>query len=201
MLADEQRRWRPRGYRHERWGCELGLKFPTVKLLDFGERWEQLEASDYPFAAVIMAHLKTQATRRDSEERARWKLALTRWLLRRGWSRDDILDLYRFVDWLMALPEELQQRHEATLQQDRGEQTMEHLTIWERRGMERGKEEGLKEGVIQALEVRFGTVPEEVVAALGMVSDLNLLSELHRQAVVVESLDGLASMLRKRAGQ
>ena len=35
----------------------------------------------------------------------------------------------------MALPEELQQHHEATLEQEQKESDMPHLTVWERKGI------------------------------------------------------------------
>ena len=105
----------------------------------------------------------------------------------------------------MALPGELQQQHEATLEQKEG--SMPHLTVWERRGMEKGlkegKEEGLKEGkqedVLAVLEERFGGVPGPVEQAVRAVSDPGLLSELHRQAIKTESLEAFEAVLRERA--
>jgi hypothetical protein len=211
VLADEEPSWRPCAFDYALWGCQVSLRFPAVKLLDYAERWAELEESDNPFADVVMAHLKTQATRGDPEERARWKLTLSRSLFRRGWSRDDILALYRFIDWLMALPEELQRQHLTTLrqEQEQEEPAMQYLTFWEKKGLEQGlregKQEGLKEGltkgVIQALQARFGTVPEPVVAAVGALGDLDLLGDLLRQAVLAESLESFAGLLRERAAK
>ncbi len=48
-----------------------GLWFPAVKLWDYNECWSELEASDNPFATVVMAHLKTKATRKDNQVRFR----------------------------------------------------------------------------------------------------------------------------------
>jgi hypothetical protein len=57
VLGDEQSTWRPQEYRYGQWGCEIHLRFPIIKLLDY--EWETLEASDNPFAVVVMAHRKT----------------------------------------------------------------------------------------------------------------------------------------------
>ena len=101
----------------------------------------------------------------------------------------------------MALPGELQQQHEATLEQKEG--SMPHLTVWERRGLEKGLKEGLKEGkqedVLAVLEERFGGVPGPVEQAVRAVSDPGLLSELHRQAIKTESLEAFEAVLRERA--
>ncbi len=201
VLADESSTWRPADYEHGQWGCELKLAFPTIKLLDLDPG--ELEASDNPFAAVVMAHLKTQQTRRLPEQRARWKLHVARLLFRRWWDRDDILELYRFLDGLMALPEALEIQHRATVTRELKEQGMPHLTYWERQGLEKGKQEGLKQGeakgkrdaVIQALEARFGAVPGVVVVAINAVDDLTRLDSLLRLAVVTESLTAFEALL------
>jgi len=49
---------------------EVNLKFPSVKLLDYESRWDELESSNNPFAMITMAHLKTLATTRNLVERA-----------------------------------------------------------------------------------------------------------------------------------
>lgn len=56
----------------------MGFEFPVVKLLDYRERWAELEESQNPFATVVMAHLKAQETRHADEERKAWKFNLVR---------------------------------------------------------------------------------------------------------------------------
>lgn len=48
------------------------------------------------------------ATRRDAQARFAQKLQLTRRLYECGLPRQTIIDLYRFLDWLMRLPEDLE---------------------------------------------------------------------------------------------
>lgn len=152
-----------------------------------------------------MAHLKTQATQGNPEERARWKLALSRGLLERGWGRDDMLDLYRFVDWLMALPEDLQRQHETTLEQDhkQKEGRMPHLTVWERRGIEKGEEIGslkqARRAVVQALELRFKEVPASIREAVGGVEGLARLEQLLELAIVAGSIAAFEEELVERS--
>ena len=97
--ADEKADWRPDGFGYQRWGCKVGIRFPAVKLLDYRDRWAELERSANPFAVVIQAHLKTQETRHAAEARYGAKLALVKSLYRRGWNRSDILELFRCIDW------------------------------------------------------------------------------------------------------
>ncbi len=107
MLGDEDSDWRPDQFGYHLWGCEIGFKFPIVKLLDYKERWAFLEASRNPFAKVMMAHLKAQETRKEMTNRLEWKLSLVKGLYEQGFRREDILELFRFIDWLLALPDAL----------------------------------------------------------------------------------------------
>jgi hypothetical protein len=70
-----------------------------VKLLDWCDRTDELESSDNLFAIVVLAHLKVIETQRNVQQRKAWKFRLTRMLYERGYERQQILDLYRFLDW------------------------------------------------------------------------------------------------------
>ena len=205
VLADDEASWRPAHFSQGLWGCRAGLWFPAVKLLDLAAKWDRLEESKSPFAVVVMAHLKAQATRHDPEERLRWKLRLARRLYQRGYSRHDILSLYRFIDWVMVLPQKLERKLDAALVQDEKEQSMPYITSIERHGLEKGKRQGLKEGkrqaIAQALEVRFGAVPATVVKALSKMSNLAVLNELLRQAILAESLEAFERAMQERVAR
>lgn len=84
VLADDSPAWRPSGFGYTLWGCEVGLRFPVVKLTDYRERRAELEASENPFAVVVLAHLETLRTRGDPERRVVAKLWLANELFRRG---------------------------------------------------------------------------------------------------------------------
>ena len=62
VLGDESNKWRPNTYSYAIGGCEVSLKFPIAKLLDYESRWQELETNTNPFAIIVMAHLKNKAT-------------------------------------------------------------------------------------------------------------------------------------------
>ncbi len=128
-------------------GCRSDFHFPVLKLWDYNERWSELEASDNPFAAAVMVHLKTRATRKDGKGRLRWKLQMVRHLYERGFERREVERLFRFIDWLMVLPEELEEQFDVELRQLEGETKMPYVTRFERRAIERGRNEGRNEGI------------------------------------------------------
>ena len=98
ILGDERVNWRPASYNYTIAGCELTLKFPTIKLLDYEERWSELEASTNPFAIIVMAHLKTKATTRRLQQREQWKWQLIRGLYEKGLEREQIIKLFEIID-------------------------------------------------------------------------------------------------------
>ena len=75
--------------------------------LDWAHPSGELAAHPNPAAVVIAAHLAAPATGGDMPERHRLKWELTRRLYERGYARQDILELYRLLDWLLVLPDDL----------------------------------------------------------------------------------------------
>jgi hypothetical protein len=162
VLGDDRENWRPDHFEYDLWGCRVRLEFPTAKLLDYQHRWEELENSLNPFAVLVMGHLKTQQTAQDPASRLEWKLQLVKGLYRKGFERKDILELFRFIDWLMILPEALEIRFEETLQQFEQEEKMPYVTNIERRGIQKGLQQGTAHVLKRLLRHRFGDLPEAI---------------------------------------
>jgi hypothetical protein len=145
ILCDNSPTWRPTT-------CELTapltrhtFEFGTIKLLDFKPHEATLNQSPNPFAWITLAHLKTQATRRNLQSRKTWKFALMRQLYERGMSGPDIRNLYEFIDWTMMLPEDLELAFWQELKTFEEEQQVTYVTNAERIGMKLGKQAGRQE--------------------------------------------------------
>jgi hypothetical protein len=69
-----------------------------------------------PFALVVLAQLAAVATKRDPAARLDRKIGLTRRLYRFGLSRDEVLSLFAFIDWVMTLPEPLEDDYHRAIQ-------------------------------------------------------------------------------------
>jgi hypothetical protein len=137
VLGDDRLTWRPKPYEDELWGCKVRFEFPMVKLLDYEPRWAELEASMNPFAIVVMAHLKTKSTKQDLESRKEWKFQLTRRLFEQGFDRQDIMDLFLFLDWLMELPRRLKWEFTDELALYQQEKKMPYISTIEEVAMEK----------------------------------------------------------------
>jgi predicted transposase YdaD len=170
ILGDERKTWRPQSFQSGLWGCEVTFRFPMIKLMDYEQRWDELEASQNPFAIAVMTHLKTKETRRDAEARKEWKFKLTRRLYEQGYERQDILNLFRFIDWMLELPEGLKQAFQAELEQYEQERQMPYVTSIERMGIEKGIEKGREEErqAIALNLLRQGISVEAIAQATGL---------------------------------
>lgn len=195
VLADKRLSWRPKGYSDALWGCQVTLDFPMVKLLDYEAQIPELEQSPNPFAVIVVAHLQAQATDQDSEDRLQWKLKLVKGLYERGYDREDILELFRFIDWVMALPSELENQFNNELSAFEEERQMPYVTSVERRATLQATLKTRQDSIIDALEVRFGPLPEPVMEQVTQLNDADQLQALFKQAILVDSLGAFQQLL------
>ncbi len=168
ILTDEEKNWRPAEYRRALLGTEARLKFSAAKLLDYAARWDELEQSTNPFAVIVQAHLTALRTRDDAQTRLQAKWQLTRRLYERGFDKRVIIGLYRFLDWVMTLPEALTVQYRQQLNDYEEEKKVKYVTSIERLGIKQGVEIGQQLGsaaiVLRQLQGRFGALDETTQA-------------------------------------
>jgi len=193
VLGDDRPNWRPTSYKYRRWGFHSRLKFPMVKLLDYQAKWQELEQSQNPFAVIVMAHLQTQATRQDVQQRFQSKLALVRGLYERGYSKKEILELFRLIEWMMVLPAELEDEFRTELRQIEGGNRMPYITGFER--------DGIRDSVLEVLQARFEAVPAELNDRLKTIDDRTVLTQLLRQAATLSSVEAFQQALSQSQGE
>ncbi len=156
VLADDDPAWRPDGFGFERLGCRHSLQFPVAKLVDHMTDEAALLNNPNPFALVTAAHLHTRRTRQSPAARFDAKRRLVRLLYERDWTRQRILDFFSVLDWMMRLPNELEQRLWQDIEYIEGERKVKYVTSVERlaieRGLQKGMEQGLEKGLEQGLE-------------------------------------------------
>ena len=201
VLADEEANWRPSSYSYQLGGCRVSLEFPVAPLLDYEAQWETLEQTTNPFGVVVMAHLKTKATHRNPESRLQWKLSLVRRLFERGYSREDVLGLFRFIDWVMVLPKELARSFKQEVRSYEEAKRMRYVTSIERLAKEEGMLQTLQENVIKILQTRFGVAPEPVVEVINGIEDQSLLETLFTNAITIGSIEEFQQLLNESTSE
>lgn len=148
ILTDDQPNWRPTSYMIGFAGSYIKSEFLIIKSIDYIDRIDELESSNSPFASVLLIQLEGQRNKfSPAIQRKRIKFALTKRLYDKKYSKSDIVNLYRFIDWLIGLPETLElEYHEEICLLEEGRK-MPYITNAERFGLERGLAKGIAQGV------------------------------------------------------
>lgn len=219
VLCDDNPDWRPDSYAYGRWGGRTRIQFLTVKLLDYARDVELLETSSNPFAAVVLAHVQALATRGDPLTRRQWKLRLAKALYERNWLSEDVRELFRLVDWIMDLPQDVEEAFRSDLHRFEEEKRMRYVTSIERlarkegwqEGLEKGREEGreegrekgreeglragLQEGIALALVARFGPEARKLLPKVRRKHDPSALRQLAAAIEAGKTLDEVRKLL------
>ncbi len=183
LLGDDRPNWRPDRYESQFWGTTLTLTYSAVKLLDYQERFAELEQQRNPFAIIVRAHLGTLATRHQGQQRLQIKLSLVRELYKHGYSVEEARNIFRFIDWLLTLPPILEQPFVDAVKTYEEGTTMPFITSVERIGREEGlqigREEGLqiglRNGIRLALDLKFGDAGLALLPELARITDPTVL--------------------------
>src|SRR5262249_39715328 len=104
----------------------------------WADRLPRLEGSTNPFCLFVAAHLEALATRKDAAARQGAKVRLLARLLGRKLEMVDKQRLLKLIDWLLRLPERLDQEVWAELRRLNPEEAMTHITSFERIAMQKG---------------------------------------------------------------
>lgn len=199
VFCDDSPTWRPDQFDAGSCGSSLGIRFLTAKLLEYRGREDELESEKNPFAAITLAHLKVLETRGDPQERHRWKVRLVKGLYERGLTKEMIRQLFRLIDWMVQLPKELENDFHRAIHEFEEEKRMPYVTSIERAGIEKGREEGLKLGILESicdnLEQKFGAAGKKLLPKIKALEDLKRLRKLRRAITAAESVEELKELL------
>ncbi len=184
VLADTNKNWHPSCYKSVVWGKAIvTFNFFMNKLLDYQEEEAALLESKNPFGIVVATQLNALRTQPDPQKRCSRKVYLTRCLYEKGWSRDQVLKLYYFIDATMRLPEDLELQYNASIQALEEEKNVRYITSAERIGIAKGIEQGKEEGrdsllklLRVALEKQFSDVSPDSYASKIEAATINELN-------------------------
>ena len=186
VLADEHKQWKPSSYGFAVLGCRHTLEFPVAKLTDYEDKLDELLVSENAFGLITAAHILTQQTRKQHQERYKAKLRLIRILYQRHWDKQRVIDLFSVLDWLMQLPEWLNNQVWQELETIEENKKVQYITSVERigiakgmatgmaKGVEKGRVEGQSRLLRRQLERRFGVLPSWATEQLANASEQQL---------------------------
>jgi Domain of unknown function (DUF4351) len=109
-----------------------------------------------------MVHLRVKQARGDNARKFAWKRELIFRLYERGYTRQEIYAFFRFLDWVMSLPQELEEKLKTDIHRYKEGKRMPYISTWERLVKEDGRIEGLEEGtrniILRQLQNRLGDI-------------------------------------------
>jgi len=149
ILGDTNKDWMPKSFEQELWDCRVKFDFPVIKLAEMVKNWEALEKSNNPFAIVTMVHWRAIKTAKNKTQRVNEKLSLIKHLYKKGFSRQDIVNLLRFIDWIMDIPKDLEPLFNQKIEKYEKETKMYYITQMQKPSFELGIKEGEKVGEIK----------------------------------------------------
>jgi len=154
VLTDANRTWRPNCYEMSVLpGSSIKTEFFVIKLLDYQGKEAELEVSNNPFSDVILVQLAAIGLNgKPDEQRKRVKFALTKRLYEKGYTKERVLDLYTFIDWLIGLPKSFEVEYLNDVYALEEATKMAYITSAERFGMEKGMEKGMQLGIHEGLQ-------------------------------------------------
>ena len=123
-----------------------------------------------------------------------------------GYSERDVIGLYRFLDWLMFLPKDLQIEYRDEIERFEEERRMPYVTTIEQIGIEKGIERGIERGkilggadvLLHLLKLRFGELSENLQAQIQQLSFAKLHLLIEEQARLATAAD-LSAWLEKES--
>lgn len=183
LLTDDSPKFRPNEYRRSRMGCEVMFRYPIVKVIDYRDQWAELEADPHPFAIIVKAYLKTLETKGNVQQRYSWKKKFLLELYQYGMNRETLLAIYKFIDCMMEVPEELDNE----LHEDikiREEKTMPYITTAERIGIKKG----IAQGIATIIETKFGEFGQPLIERTKQMQDTETLQQIMKKLLLAQSL-------------
>ena len=183
ILCDPDPNYQPQQYQHNRWGCELNFKFPIIKLLDFEDQEQSIDNASNIFSIIVTAHLKS-INIKQSEKRKVWKMKLVKALYKNGYDRAIIIALFRFIDWVIALPKGIDDEFSTELQQFEKELKVRYVTSIERIGIKKGEANIL----LRLMKKKFGDLSNELESRI-TDADSEQLEQWSENVLTAESIN------------
>jgi len=228
IFTDPRKGFKPDTHRIDRYGCELIFKYRAYKILEYNE--EELEASTNPFALAVLAwKLALQAKNDasllgflDEEKIFSFKRKLIRLMFERGYGRNVIISLFRFIDGALyvtdASRKALIYRELSSLQE---EKKMPYLSSIEReamekgfkdgkqqgiqqgiqQGMQQGMQQGIREGLLKAielgLELRFGEEGLKIYPKIKKIEEIDILETITEAIMTGEKIEDIQKLYQE----
>ena len=193
VLTDTRPDFRPNHYSNEIAGCSLRFEFATVKLLDWQDKTDELLHDENPFGLLIAAQLTAKLIK-DGKNRVDNLIGYYRLAAQKKLPRELVMQLVVFLEWIVALPEDLTPYYNEQLEHLEEDNKMTYISIIERQGIEQGIGQGristLQNTLQKLLQLKFGEPAAEYEQRLLQAQEAELTLWTER-VLFAESIDAV----------
>jgi hypothetical protein len=148
---------------------------------------------------MVLAHLATLEASDEEWSLFAHKRRVMRSLYDRGMPKQMALELLRLVDWMMTLPKPQELLFRQEHEQWEKEKQMPYVTSFERLAREEGHTEGLREGLLEAiqldLKLRFGAEGLQCFPAIQQLVDIDILRRIKQAIETAATVDDIRQLL------
>ncbi|MCX7993480.1 MAG: hypothetical protein N2651_07395, partial [Fimbriimonadales bacterium] len=170
-----------------------------------------------PAALMLLAFRRAMETESDMEMRLEARKQLIALMMEYRYNREYQARILRLLEWVMMLPETLEQQVEEFVEQYKRERKTTFVSRFERRmieqglqqGLQQGRQQGLQQGLERGIENsimrillrRFGAEAERVRASVEAIESIETLEQLLDAAIDAPTLEVFSEKLEQfRAG-
>lgn len=204
LLTDDNPKFRPNEYNRSRWGFSAICRFPIVKIIDYRRRLKELESDPNPFAIIVRAYLKTLEVSGNVQKKYSWKKRFLLELYERGMKREILLAIFNFIDWIIELPEGLDNEIFEKIKTVEENKAMSHMILPERIGHKKGLQEGiaksipmLHDALATIIEIKYGKAGQTLAARAARIRNLTRLQKLMDDLKRAQSLSEAEKLFTK----
>jgi cytochrome c556 len=127
-----------------------------------------------------------------------WKIHLTKRLYRLGYGKQDVINLFHFIDWMMRLPEEADHAFWEDIQAFEEEKKMKYVSSVEKIGKKQGRIEGKWEAIELGLFLKFGDRGTHLMPIIREITDVNRLNMIKEIVKTSNALDDIQTLLDEK---
>ncbi len=191
-------------FEFEIYGSGVIFKYLAYRLMDYDK--ERLKNDNNPMAIVILACQEKELAERKGEI-FDVKINLIRSMYDKGYSKEEIIALFDFIDWILKLRIDEEEKILDEIRTLEEVKSMPYLNSLKRIAIREGKKEGRKEGRIEAireviletLNLKFGEIPLEIINFINQKEGEKKLKLLHRAAIQCGSIEEFQNLLENNS--
>lgn len=180
VLADTNQSYRPSSFKFSRSGTQMDFTYPIAKLTDYESEtnWTSLEANNNVFALLVMAQIKAKRLKGNNKNLFEFRLGLTRLLYQRGYSREQVIELFHFIGWMIRFPDALEQQLIEAVKLVEEEFKMPYINTVEQYGIKQGIEKGIEKAACNL--IKQTELDDKTIAAATELS-IKAVAQLRQQ--------------------